>query len=138
MPGQHNTGVMIHKGPVGEIVQHLAHDFLLRHETKLRSPIRLSPQKLCELYAIVRLGLPDLRGKGPSLLGRRSKVQKMNPHRDRAFVNPHHERMFKGAYPTIADLRAAPSLAAHKSQVAKLANTFPATHKWLTEVCGMG
>jgi hypothetical protein len=145
MPGAHNTGVMIHQGPVGEIVQHLAHNFLSRHGTTLSSPIRLSPNRLVELYAMVRLTLEEYQatfsgkhGGALQVVGvHRRQGDIANTERDTIYINHHHRTMFKAAYPAIANLSMAKNLGDYKAQVANLASSWPATHAWLTKVAGL-
>jgi hypothetical protein len=146
MPGAHDTGVMIHRGPVGEVIQHLAHNFLTRHGTQLRSQIRLAPEKLVELYAIIRLTLGTYRstltgthGGVLQVLGIHSRGKDIpNPDRNKLFINHHHQTMFKAAYPMIANVFWSKSLTDYKAQVARLKGRWPATHRWLTEVGGLG
>lgn len=142
MPGAHDTGVMIHKGAVGEVIQHLAHGFLTRHGTSLRSQIRLMPEKLCELYAIIRITLGTYReshGGILQILGIHKRSGDIpNPEKSHLFINHHHQTMFKAAYPAIANVFFAKSLVDYKAQIARLENRWPATHKWLTEVGGLG
>src|SRR5205807_9216432 len=75
------------------------------YTTLFRSAILLSDRQYCELYAKVRLDMPEFRAKkcgGPGKLLGTEPRNVANNLRDTAyFVNAHHARKFEKAFPSL-------------------------------------
>lgn len=160
MPGNHSAAVMLREGPVAEITHNLALDFLKRHGTALSSQFLLAPEKTCELYAIVRLTLERYRsgpnpieaaansvasaitsmlpGRGAAPSHGRPSARVPNPQRTKAFLNAHHERVFKAAYANIATyIRMGGAGTTPTRDLQRVKSRWEATHRSLTEVVGV-
>jgi hypothetical protein len=128
MPGVHDT--LVQGGPglhaVAVLVDFLAARFLEAHGTAFSSRIRLSPEQICENYAIAKKtetqstgkgqasyqglagqgGLNQLLGLGGRAPGRKNLPGGVAPGlaqelRETYFVNDHHKRAFRTAFPDV-------------------------------------
>lgn len=141
LPGAHNTAVLSLKSEVGTIGAALAHKFLTKHGTELRDPLLLDDVQFCELYARVRLDIAKYRAMTGSklqkkLLGVFQRGVK-NTFNDTAyFVNEHHARRFRKAFPGMYKLMSfgAPDRATVDREAAQIRSRAPTTYKSLVEV----
>jgi hypothetical protein len=104
MPGSHCTPVFRTKNEVGLIAAFLAHKFLQKHGTRLKEPIQLTARDLCELYAKIRLEIVSYRkdhGGFLQVLGVHARKAPNNFQDTAYFINDHHERQFRKAFPEI-------------------------------------
>ncbi|TDU28532.1 hypothetical protein DFR24_2904 [Panacagrimonas perspica] len=145
LPGQHDTGVMRARGAVGMIGAGLAHAFMTRHGTSLRSPLSYTPKEYCNLYAVARLNI--LKYKKAPTNNRAQQLGGLATHRrglapvstvpkklveTEYFVNNHHAHMFRKAFPNVyMRLQAGATLTGMASQTLKAAAHM--THTSLVE-----
>lgn len=106
LPGAHNTAVITLASEVGTIGAALAHRFLTKHGTRLRSPLLLSDVQYCELYAKVRLDISKYRGltggtMQKKLLGVFKRSVKNDFNDTPYFVNGHHAKRFEKSFPSL-------------------------------------
>ncbi len=134
MPGVHDTVVQGAPGlqAVAVLVEDLASEFLEMNGTEFTSRLRLTPQEICENYAIAKKTLGEyqalagkgglnqllgLMGHGPARQGLPGGVELdprlLNDLRQEYFVNRHHEQAFSVAFPRAYDLLCTPRLIDH-------------------------
>ena len=106
MPGTHADCTMYQDphNPVGQIAIHLLHDHLIRNGSDLQRHRMLSQQDLLELYATTRLKFARRDGDHWAKRGAQRVRARLvaNPFRsDEFFINSHHNRVFRGAFPAI-------------------------------------
>jgi len=102
MPGPHSAAVETSGlfEPVAQLARYLVETFLRDHGTLLRDrPFHMGARAVCECYAKMIMAL--WAGQGRTL--RRTKLIPNSERTSRLFVNQHHHRKFRFAYPMIAN-----------------------------------